>query len=131
MFYTDLFSSAIGSGTAAETEAIRRRTREQIHDIKERNRRRLFTTLSQILDIGGKLYKSYSENQELIDYAEGRGYEVTTSSFENIFGSPRFMSREENLTGFRGLQTKEFDATQMRQMMLYDKFKEMIPMGTE
>lgn len=103
------FGEAIGLGVEAGQAGIQRGYGQRLHEQKERQRGELFGSLSQLLGIGSTIYESYKANTELIDYASGKGFEVSSGKLSKFFGQPSFEKGGERFTsdfmyGLRGYE---------------------------
>ena len=78
----------------AKSKANQTRSKLKGYQAKERVRQDQieanFSALFQALGIGEKLYSRFSDNQGLIDFAEGEGFKTRSGAFHNVFGDPKF-----------------------------------------
>jgi len=71
-------------------EESKRQSMRDIYDIRRRQRDARFSMAQRLIGIGSSLWKTYSSNKELIDFARQEGYKPATDPFTNIFGTPSF-----------------------------------------
>ena len=76
-------------------ENIKRKSDRRLFEYDQHSRSRTFGLLSSVLNSAGSIWNNISENRDLMDYAESKGYEPVGSTFSKLFGSPKFKKGDE------------------------------------
>lgn len=99
-------------GTEADIHSISRRGDQQFAEQRAIDRATNFGSLARLFNIGNSLFSNLSDNRRLVDVARDKGFTTTTSTFGNIFGTPKF---EKN--------GQEFDRSFIMSLEELDKFR--------
>jgi len=77
-------------GNVANLYSVQRDHMQRLAETQARTRAQTFGAISQLLGIGNTVFRNIGENRKLIDFAEDQGFSTKSTTFSNIFGTPKF-----------------------------------------
>ena len=118
MALKDSLLKAIDAGAKVNRLGIERDSDLRLREVKERQRSELYSGASMLFGIGSSLAGNISSNREIMDFAKGEGFEVSSSKFANIFGSPKF-SKDGQTYGAQDIESlRQFDLINKQRNLL-------------
>jgi len=113
------YSKSIGYAGKVGVGDIQKKYSDRIFDEKMRQREQNFAALGEIIQTGASLYSMYTGNAALIDFAKGKGYDVSSNKFSQYFGNPSFSKDGKTYSSQDILNLRAYDDYRNAQS-LYD-----------